>query len=80
MIFGNYDDIFDPAPIYTFLDTGRVAFTLVAHHEIGCTYTLQRWVDVIPVTSYFLSNAFTPNSDSKNDIFKGNRSVNIRSY
>ena len=40
-------------------------------HPNGCTDTAYALIDVIPKATYHLPNAFTPNNDSKNDIYRG---------
>ena len=59
-------------PSFTFPDTGKQEITLVVTHESGCKDTLTKIIDVVPKVTYFLPNAFTPNSDNVNDFFRGN--------
>lgn len=58
-------------PAYTFRDTGMHPVTLIITHINGCIDSLTRVIDIHPVTTYHLPNAFTPNDDSINDIYKG---------
>lgn len=59
-------------PVFTFPDTGQQVVTLIVTHESGCMDTLVQLIDVIPRVTYFMPNAFTPNSDAVNDFFIGN--------
>jgi gliding motility-associated-like protein len=62
---------FELNPSFTFPDTGVQEITLVVTHESGCTDTLIQYIDIVPKVTYFLPNAFTPNSDNVNDFFRG---------
>lgn len=58
-------------PIHTFPDTGMFDVQLIAFSTNGCTDTATALIDVAPVSTYYLPNAFTPNSDEMNDTYKG---------
>jgi gliding motility-associated-like protein len=58
-------------PVYTFPDTGLYKVVLLAIHESGCTDTASALIDIIPLASLDMPNAFTPNNDGLNDDFKG---------
>lgn len=59
-----------PNPTFTFADTGLFEVTLVVTHISGCQDSTSRIVDIKPVNTFHLPNAFTPNDDSVNDIYK----------
>ena len=68
--FGGEGRSFIQHPTYTFRDTGIYDITQVVFHPNGCTDTLVKRVDIEPIVQFFLPNAFTPNFDGKNEIYR----------
>jgi len=68
--FGGKASSFTRNPTYTFLDSGRYDVMQVVFHPNGCTDTMIQIIDVEPVVQFFLPNAFTPNYDGKNEVYK----------
>ena len=70
--FNGVDSSYIPNPVYEFPDTGLQRVRLVVTHLSGCTDTAYALIDVEPQVRFFLPNAFTPNSDGKNDFYAAN--------
>lgn len=68
---------FDISPSFEFRDTGRHVVTLQATSSNGCLDTVSQVVDVIPLADVFFPNAFTPNNNGRNEVFRGVGNVNL---
>lgn len=62
---------FEENPTFSFPDTGLQVIQLVVTHPSGCQDTTVQIIDIIPKVVYYLPNAFTPNNDTRNDLFFG---------
>ncbi len=69
--FANQGASRDQNPSFTFRDTGLQEIVLLVTAENGCVDTAYAVLDIVPVNSYFLPNAFTPNNDDRNDTYLG---------
>jgi gliding motility-associated-like protein len=79
--FGGEGRSFIQHPTYTFRDTGMYDIMQVVFHPNGCTDTLIKTIDLESVVQFFLPNAFTPNFDGKNEVYKpGGLSLGVKYY
>ncbi len=58
-------------PTFTFPDTGVYEVALTVLHQSGCPDTAIAIIDISPEVSLHFPNAFSPNNDAKNDVFRG---------
>jgi len=69
-LLGDYTTV-QQNPVYSFPDTGKVKVRLIVTHPQGCKDSLSTILDIRPEIHWYMPNAFTPNSDSKNEGFMG---------
>lgn len=60
---------FENEPVFTIKDTGIHIIRQVAINQFGCSDTADVTVDVEPLITLFMPDAFTPNKDGLNDEF-----------
>lgn len=77
--FGDSDTSTVWSPNHTYSDTGTYVITLMLVSNQGCVDTVQGVVRVEEDFSYYIPNAFTPNGDGVNDVFRG-YGVSINTY
>lgn len=79
--FGNQTNSSLRDPIGLYQDTGRWMVTLVASTDEGCSDTFRMGTGLIlPQFYYFLPNAFSPNGDIHNSLYRGYGSLFAYSF
>ncbi|OFY62504.1 MAG: hypothetical protein A3H98_13135 [Bacteroidetes bacterium RIFCSPLOWO2_02_FULL_36_8] len=65
---GSYSE--ETNPLHLYADTGNFLITLRVTGSGGCSDTVSEWVHVKPYSTLYIPNAFTPDQDGLNDVFK----------
>lgn len=68
--FGNGDVLYSQNPSYVFQDTGYFVVRQIVTNNSGCSDTSFIRLDVEPITTIFLPNAFLPSTDGENSTFR----------
>jgi gliding motility-associated-like protein len=56
---------------HTYSDYGEYNISLVCRNQYGCSDTSYKRIDIKPVFTFYIPNAFTPSEDGRNEIFFG---------
>ncbi|MCB9245635.1 MAG: PKD domain-containing protein [Flavobacteriales bacterium] len=57
-------------PLITFTDTGNFMIQLVVRNANGCLDSVSNRIFIFPETQFYIPSAFSPNNDSRNDLFR----------
>jgi gliding motility-associated-like protein len=69
--FGDGSVSTEEAPVHLYQDTGLYQVTLIAFNDFGCADTVIKNVRAYPPYAFYIPNAYTPNSDGLNEVYRG---------
>src|SRR5690606_36936751 len=55
---------------HQYADTGTFEVSLIVVNDLGCSDTMTAWVEIRPDYTFYVPNAFAPDGDNLNDIFR----------
>ncbi len=57
-------------PYYTYSDTGNYTVNLIVNNQFNCLDSTSKTVRINEISTLYIPNAFTPNNDEINDVFR----------
>ncbi len=78
--FGDGNFSVEDRPTHTYTDTGLYLVSLILTDATGCRDSLSKEIYIAPIVDLIFPNAFTPDGDDTNDIFRGVGQVSLISY
>ncbi|MDC3348592.1 gliding motility-associated C-terminal domain-containing protein [Flavobacteriaceae bacterium] len=82
--FGDGNNSNEENPVHTYSRRGEYDVTLTVEFILGCSYSITKTIYVGDPYEIVIPNAFTPNNDNFNDVFRpiyyGFKSINIGIY
>ena len=82
--FGDGNTSSEENPVHTYSRRGEYDVTLTVEFILGCSYSITKTIYVGDPYEIVIPNAFTPNNDNFNDVFRpiyyGFKSINIGIY
>ena len=68
--FGDGTSSFNESPIHSYLSSGSYSATFIVTDSYGCTDSISKTIVIYDDFNLFIPNAFTPNSDGLNEVFR----------
>jgi len=68
--FGDGTSSFFPVERHTYVESGNFVIMQTVNNKFGCKDSVEKIVQILPEFRFWIPNAFTPDGNSRNDVFK----------